>query len=134
MIPWMQRPRVWFGAYAGWLAVLFVLSSLPGSGLEFHPFGGFDKIEHAGYFLVGSLILGLGLSTRGDWPRRWWWLPLAASGAGAFDEWHQQFSPGRSGLSGGDWLADVGGGFAGIFAVGLIRRRWRAIRPPVPDF
>ena len=43
---------------------------------------------------------------------------LLLSFFGATDEWHQQFTPGRSGKDVGDWTADSIGGLAGSLLAG----------------
>jgi VanZ family protein len=105
-----------------WFTALFVLSSIPGHRLGPRPFDWFDKIEHAGFFFLGGLILGGWLSATGRWPSRWWLLPLAAALVGAFDEVHQLFTPGRSGLDPGDWAADIVGGTAALAAMPWLGR------------
>ena len=131
----MSRPslhpapaRRWRLAWWLWFAVLFGLSSVPGHHLGPRPFEWFDKLEHAGYFFLGSLILGGWTAAAGHWPARWWRLPLAAAAVGAFDEIHQLFTPGRSGLDAGDWIADIVGGTLAVAVVHLAHRRWRRAR------
>jgi VanZ family protein len=112
-----------------WFTALFALSSIPGNRLGPRPFDWFDKIEHAGFFFLGGLILGGWLIAAGRWPSRWWVLPLAAAVVGAFDEVHQLFTPGRSGLDPGDWAADIVGGTAALAAVPWLGR-WIRRRDP----
>ena len=119
------RSRQWAWLWAVWFAVLFYLSSLPGDAFNFDPpFDWFDKLEHAGYFFLGGLALGGRLVSRGTWPRRWWVLPLTAAVVGGFDEWHQRFSPGRSGLDLFDWIADIIGGSLALMPV----QWWASLR------
>lgn len=120
-----QQPKFWAFCWGGWFLVLLALSSLPGGTLTYQPFDFFDKLEHAGYFAAGGFCVGAWLVTRGDWPRRWWWPLAMAAAVGALDEWRQQFTPGRSALDLGDWIADVVGGILGTFivAAGPLRRR-----------
>jgi VanZ family protein len=42
---------------------------------------------------------------------------------GGLDEWHQTFTPGRSGGDVWDWLADMTGGFIGAF-IALGVEKW----------
>ncbi|CAN5913650.1 hypothetical protein BH11VER1_BH11VER1_28140 [soil metagenome] len=112
------RPQFWFGAVGLWFAVLFVLSSIslalpPGPQITH-----IDKVEHTLYFMAGSTCLHLGLRL---FKPRWGFLfalgltVLFCALVGAFDEFHQTFTPNRSGNDPGDWLADVVGGFIGSF-------------------
>jgi VanZ family protein len=121
----LAQPRSWAWLWIVWFATLFYLSSLPGDAFDFNPpFDWFDKIEHAGFFFLGGLALGGAVVARGRWPALWWVLPAAAAVVGAFDEWHQLYSPGRSGLDVFDWLADViGGSLAAIPVTWWARRR-----------
>ena len=69
-----------------------------------------DKLVHFCYFGVMALLLVHGLG------RRWWWLPLVLVPlVGAFDEWHQLYVPGRDG-SVYDWIADLAGTAAYVYA------------------
>ncbi len=111
--PITRHPLFWFLAWLGWFGFLLFCSSRPATQLTFHPFNHFDKLEHSGYFTAGSTLVGLGLFTAGWWPRRWWVVVLVAACVGAWDEWFQQFSLGRSALDQGDWIADTTGGFLG---------------------
>lgn|GEM_PF-615928 len=119
----LQRPSAWSRAWWLWFTVLFALSSIPGHHLGPVPFAWFDKLEHAAYFFLGGLLLGGGLAAAGQWPGRWWLLPLVAALAGLFDEFHQIFTPGRSGLDPGDWMADILGGTLAVWPVRLISDR-----------
>jgi VanZ family protein len=132
--PLIGRPpsdpaRRWRWSWWLWFWVLFALSSTPGHRLIGpRPFDWFDKVEHAGYFFLGGLLLGGWTAAMGRWPARWWRLPVVAAVVGAFDETHQWFTPGRSGLDLGDWIADVVGGTLAAAAVHAVCRRRR--RPP----
>jgi VanZ family protein len=123
----MSSPNRWRRAWWIWFALLFALSSVPGNRLGPRPFDWFDKLEHAGFFFLGGLILGGWLAATGRWPARWWLLPVVAAAVGAFDEAHQSFTPGRSGLDAGDWAADIFGGSLAALAVPLMLR-WQARR------
>ncbi len=93
------------GLYALWFTVLCILSSLshPGPHVDIV---GLDKVEHTCYFWAGGVVLGLARR-----PGKWLALGIVLTGAavGWFDEWHQTFTPGRSGLDVYDWLADCVG-------------------------
>jgi VanZ family protein len=115
--PWFWRVLV-----IVWAALLWWLSSqskLPSPA----KFEGIDKVEHALYFAAGGMCFLLGLRLAG-FAR----LTLSAfivtvlfcSGVGFLDEWHQTFTPGRSGGDVWDWIADTVGGVIGaVIAYGV---------------
>ena len=78
------------------------------------PFPHFDKLEHFGYFLGGGFLL-TGWNFRRK-PGLTFMETLilttvfVIAAIGFIDEWHQCFTPGRSGGDPGDWLADLLGG------------------------
>ncbi|SEO19314.1 VanZ like family protein [Nitrosospira multiformis] len=95
-------------ATLGIVAVLFIGGRQPiAVGLIPHPW---DKVAHAGVFALLGYAIGLSSNLRG-----WHKLAIAFFGAllaGAFDEWHQVYLPGReAGLS--DFIADIIGGIFG---------------------
>ncbi len=102
---------------AGWMVVIFMLSSLPGSAVpgRFGTFGHFLL-----YAVLGSLYL-LAL------PRTWrGWAAVAAAVAlasayGATDEFHQSFVPGRM-PDIADWLVDTGGALVAALLTETLRR------------
>ena len=123
------KSRNWALVWALWFIVLFILSSLshPGPQLEID---GIDKVEHAIWFAAGGTCLALALALHGKTPAEALagtsWLKLAGlvllAGAlvGWFDEWHQTFTPGRSGLDRYDWYADISGSALGVPLARLI--------------
>lgn len=110
------------GAFIIWFIVLFGLSSIPGKIDPQIKILLADKIVHVIYFSIGSTALMLTLSQH---PSRHYSLPILflaciamAGVVGAFDEWHQTFTPNRDGNSIGDFLANLTGGALG-FCAGL---------------
>ena len=121
----------WFGVIV-WAAVLWQLSanaSLP-SGPSF-PLK--DKLLHCLYFCGGASCLLLALfgktspapSLRTLALRS---LPFTAI-IGALDEYHQTFTPGRSGNDPWDWLADVSGGLLAAWIVTKLLLKLRQTDP-----
>ncbi len=117
-VPWRFLVVLWFG-------VLFWLSSqshLPSPA----SFEGVDKLEHAIFFSAGGMcfLLGLRLAGFAKATRTAILASVLFCGAvGGFDEWHQTFTPGRSGGDVWDWTADMCGGFLGaLLAMGL--QKW----------
>jgi VanZ family protein len=100
-----------------WLAVVEVLTSLPGSALPtisvLPPWS--DKVVHFGmYGVLGALLARVGVLE--SWSRRRMVLTVVLiSLFGVLDELHQLFIPGRD-AEVGDWLADTLGSASG-FAV-----------------
>jgi len=115
-----RNPALWFAALLVWFGILCVLSSFqsvgPAIALE-HA----DKLLHFGYFLVGGVLMA-GWRFRlqpaePDWPRIIIGTTAAMALAGWIDEWHQTFTPGRSGGDVWDLLADTLGGSAGALVL-----------------
>jgi VanZ family protein len=120
-----RQPRFWAFGYVVWVCVLFVASSfhgIPGPNIPH-----LDKVEHAGFFAAGHLVLGLAFSARISQPTTRRWLRIAvvlvivAGLVGVLDEFHQSFTPGRNGNDIGDVVADITGG---IIAACLLPKAW----------
>lgn len=117
-----HRPRHWFGyvcwlGVAIWVSTVFYLSSR--STGELAGFGWaselWDKFLHFIAFFCGALPLApaFRLSTCWDWRKVFLLTVACVSGYGAADEVHQLWTPSRSGLSFGDWVADTLGALTG---------------------
>src|SRR6478609_4892020 len=122
----LANSRLWFGLVAVWFAVLFWLSSQSHLNPPGPEFANKDKVLHTGYFTLGGTLFFLGMRHRKPALRQL----LAAlltiafcSAVGAFDEWHQTFTPNRSGNDIWDWTADTLGGLLGALAGRRIMRR-----------
>ena len=127
----MHLPRflsfswLWFALVVFWAVVLYWLSeqsSLPTPG----SFEGIDKLQHAVYFAAGGACFLLGLRLAGFVRKTSTAVILTVlfcSAIGGLDEWHQTFTPGRSGGDVWDWLADMTGGFIGAF-IALGAEKW----------
>jgi len=122
-----RNPKFWLAGFLLWFAVLWTFSSFPGPGGYAPPIGHLDKVAHFGYFFGGGGLLSAWLfRLRPDRPR--WTVILsitilALALIGGLDEWHQTFTPGRSGNDPFDWLADVLGAAAGGFTFKRLHRR-----------
>ncbi len=120
------QPVIWRVLVIVWAAVLYWLSSKSGDSLPPGPFSGFDKIEHAGYFAGGGMCFLLSLRLAGFARGKALAICLTmifCATVGILDEWHQTFTPGRSGADVWDWLADTVGGFIGAHAA-FWAERW----------
>ena len=127
-LPWLSSHRLWFAGFLTWAVALYLLSSMP----KVMPEGGpeiphLDKVVHFGYFMGGAFILTTGiLLLKGADARRLLRIFLPAVlfvVIGLLDEYHQTFTPGRSGNDPFDWLADILGSFTGI----LIANRFHSL-------
>ncbi|MEN9974687.1 MAG: hypothetical protein RLZZ282_693 [Verrucomicrobiota bacterium] len=130
MLPLLRHPAIWFSALLSWFSLLWILSSLSGLPeiIPPSPIPHFDKVEHFGFFLGGGVLFaGCLLSlTPGPpaWPRIFGTALIALALIGVLDEYHQCFTPGRSGADPWDWLADVLGAAAGVLVFRAMFRRW----------
>lgn len=121
-----RKPVVYLSIFGIWGLTLWFLSAgnpAPKNGPEIPHL---DKLAHFLYFSAGGASLAtFGLVFRPDMKNRRWLLfvlvALICSVIGRLDEYHQTFTPGRSGNDTGDWIADSLGGAAGvIFVIYLI--------------
>jgi VanZ family protein len=104
-----------------WAGVIIFATSMP-SDVVPQQVSTFDKTAHFGmYAVLGGLVTRHLAETTGRWRAALAALTMAAV-FGAFDEWHQQFIPGRSAEL-ADWRADSLGAATGAFLVALGRRR-----------
>jgi VanZ family protein len=126
------RTVCWAGVVI-WVCTVFYLSSRPSAELEEMPFflSLSDKLLHFIAFFCGVLPLVPALRLTFGWPwRKICIVAIAATSVyGALDEVHQRWTPSRSGLSFGDWVADTLGALAGAplaaFAHAFIERKTR---------
>ncbi len=123
----LRNPKFWLAGFLLWFAVLWTLSSFPGQERLAPPIDHFDKVAHFGYFFGGGGLLSAWLfrlrPDRPDWKRIVAVVILATALIGGLDEYHQTFTPSRSGNDPYDWLADVLGAAAGAFAFKRLHHR-----------
>src|SRR6478736_810929 len=116
-----RNPKFWLTAFLIWLGVLWTLSSFSLKGTYTPPIANFDKLEHFGYFFGGSFMIGAYLFTRNlqrpNWKAILGGAILIIAVIGGVDEYHQSFTPGRSGNDPYDLLADVLGATAGVLVL-----------------
>ncbi len=131
--PLQLRIAAWL-AVTAWVGTITYLSSL--SGPEIAEFGIhlWDKAEHFAAFATGGVLLALALRWSVSWP--WKKLALFAILAlvvfGALDEYHQTFTPHRSGADPFDWLADSFGALVGVALFLVIYARLSRAPHPAP--
>lgn len=124
-----RRTIVAWSLVAGYMVLIFILSSIPmGGGLSPHTFN--DKVLHAIEYGVFCALLFVAFRTM---PQKWVHrlAPLlalvVAAAYGATDEVHQGFVGRDMDLA--DWIADVAG--AGIVA--LVLQAWCLMRDLPPE-
>jgi VanZ family protein len=124
-----------WSAVAAWALGIFILSSMSGSQIEeINIFNVWDKAAHFSAFAVGAVLLALALR----WNAEWSWPRIACvsiaaiSVFGATDEWHQLYTPHRSGADVGDWIADTFGAIAGATATSFIHAYNQRKNRPAP--
>lgn len=111
-------PRLACLAWAGWLGILWWLSSraIPPGALPSFQFS--DKLAHFSYFFAGGICLSFTFrDVFTDWRARALAVVLVSALVGAGDELHQSFVPNRLGLDPWDWLADFAGGMTAALLV-----------------
>ncbi len=128
-LPWSAG--LWL-LFAAWLVALWILSSQPGPPGQLQDPLQFDKVLHFLYFALGAAILTPAVAR--TFALRGGKLAAAVVGTlaliGLLDEWHQTFTPHRSGADPFDWAADCAGAIAAVvvlvFLHGKIQRIQKA--------
>lgn len=117
----MSRKRLYLVLLILWTSVTFVLTSLPNPEMPVH-FLLADKVAHLGFYGMMGALCGLWRRASGCSARQAvLGTLLFIAVAGAADEIHQQWIPGRS-MELLDWIADLlGGGTGGAFSAVLPR-------------
>ncbi|MBN1570427.1 MAG: VanZ family protein [Acidobacteria bacterium] len=108
------------------MAIIFIVSSTPGSDIP--GLGAWDFIAKKGGHLIGYALLGAAYRhalNYGNRARKRHHIPAMCMTAlyAASDEWHQTFTPGRSG-SFSDVGIDIAGGIIGILVSGWAQKHF----------
>jgi VanZ family protein len=98
-------------------AMIFAGSSIPGTSIN-PRFSVHDKVIHATEYAGLAFLLA-----RAFGMRRWWLAIVVGLAYGISDEFHQTFTPHRSGNDLGDITADFVGSTVGAVAWRLLRGR-----------
>ena len=118
----MPRRKIYLALWAGWAALTFVLTSIPNPEIEV-PIPGADKLEHLAFYGVMGFFFALWRRESGaPLKRAVVHALLFTAAAGAVDEAHQFWIPGRF-ADPLDWLADAAGGGGGAL-VSAVLPRW----------
>ncbi len=119
----------------GWTITIFILSSMSGPEIQaINVLDVWDKAAHAIAFAAGAVVLAIALRISTGWS----WMKIMIVGAfaislfGATDEWHQLYTPKRSGADPLDWLADTIGAVAGVIATRFVYARFQRNNLPAP--
>ena len=114
-----RNPKFWLGAFLLWFVTLWLFSSFSGVSDYSPPIDHIDKVQHFGYFFGGSGLLCAYLYRRNPVRPNWKFIGVCAvlvlGLVGCADEFHQSFTPGRSGNDPYDLMADVLGAVVGVF-------------------
>ena len=114
------------------VVALFIALFISSSQASIYPpalFSIHDKVQHFAYFSVWGFCFHQALRLP-NWKLGVLATVLFCALNGALDEWHQTFTPGRSGNDVFDWLADVlGGCFAAALGTLITRRRAQTRTP-----
>lgn len=117
----MSRKRLYLVLLLLWASLTFLLTSLPNVEMPVH-FRFADKAAHLGFYGMMGVLCGLWRKASGvSTGRAVLQALLFIAVAGAVDEVHQHWIPGRS-TDLADWAADLlGGGTGGILSAVLPR-------------
>ena len=135
VVHWSCRSSSWAVAWTLWFIALTSLSSMSHPGPDIDVVG-FDKVVHTVFFAIGGTLLALCLALKArtspallpsfpNWKKIALIVILTGAVVGIVDEWHQTYTPGRSGLDTYDWMADVFGSSLAVFCARPIFR-WLA--------
>ena len=112
-----NRRRIYLFLLIAWMSLTFLLTSLPNPRVP-HLFSFEDKAAHLGFYAVMGFLCGLWRRESGaSAGRAVLGALLFTACAGAVDEVHQHWIPGRS-MELIDWIMDIlGGGLGGWFSM-----------------
>lgn len=130
-----KRPVAWLIAWNIWFVTLWLLSSGNPAPKGMPTIPHLDKIAHFGFFFGGAGLLCAWIRHNFKKVSRFqciWMTTTVGAIVGIIDEYHQSFTPGRTGNDVYDWLADVSGSITGaIVMIALLKvtSAWSNRRP-----
>lgn len=119
-----------WSAVVAWAVTILSLSSISGDNLDPYMLKvpSWDKVCHLIAFSAGGMLMAFAL--RRTTRLRWSWIValsiVSISLFGAIDEWHQLYTPRRSGADVGDWVFDTVGAAIGAVTIYFIYGRFRS--------
>ncbi|MDD5200057.1 MAG: VanZ family protein [Terrimicrobiaceae bacterium] len=135
LVPPKVRTWPWVLGFVLWCIAVFILSSIPGNRFPDAPFSSADKVVHSALFTLGAFLLTFGLRRATTWHGGFLFIisVVLMTICGVLDEFHQLYTPGRSGGDVGDMTADaVGAAIGAGFCLLVHRRRRPKPRHPAP--
>ncbi len=121
-----SRRRLYLTLWVGWVALTFVLTSIPNPQFQV-PLPEADKLEHLAFYGVMGFFFALWRRACGaSVARAAAQALLFAALVGGIDEAHQLWIPGRS-ADPLDWLADTAGGGCGALLSALLSGRFPSL-------
>ncbi len=130
-----MQPWLYLLGLLVWYGVLWILSSGNPMPKDAPEIPHLDKLVHFTYFSAGGVCCAMWLRLANpSWPmiRVFVLTALTISLLGALDEYHQSFTPERTGNCPWDWLADTLGGMFGAWAAGqILKMRATFLRNPL---
>lgn len=132
LLPFLNRPPVWWLAVFGWAAFLFAYCtfiSSPSNGPEIPHI---DKLFHFTYYAPGAACaaIALALDRNAFTTRVTVTTILLFTLLGTLDEFYQSFYPHRSGNDLGDLTADVLGAITGTL---VAKKIFPSLKPKRPS-
>jgi len=119
--------KLWIILWVIWFTVLWFLSSRSPEPNQEPGIPHMDKVMHFGYFMLGGFFicnfLYLKMQPSWSWKKLIILTCLVGASVGGIDEHHQTYTPGRTGHSWGDWIADLSGSSAGAIYCFYMWRR-----------
>lgn len=134
-----KRPKAWLIAWCIWFISLWLLSSGTPAPKNLPTIPHLDKIAHFGFFFGGAGLLCAWIrhSFKSVSPLRCTIVTTVVGAiVGMTDEYHQSFTPGRTGNDFHDWLADTSGSFVGaIVMITLLKvtSAWSTRKKKAPE-
>lgn len=117
----MTRRKLYLALWVGWMALTFILTSIPNLEFELSVPGG-DKFEHLAFYGVMGFFFAMWRRESGaSFKMAVVHAFLFTAVAGCLDEVHQHWIPGRF-TDPLDWLADLAGGGGGALFSGVLPR------------
>lgn len=118
-------PAAWISAWIIWFISLWLLSSGNPAPKDLPTIPHLDKIAHFGFFFGGAGLFCAWL--RHSRPSLagihcLWITALVGATVGVIDEYHQSFTPSRTGNDFGDWIADFAGSICGAAVMLIVLR------------